>query len=97
MELIAEAEARGTASAYAQDLYTTLVKKFGSEFNVLLKANTGEIAKLSKRLALAIENVRNNKVYVKPGYDGVFGVVDPFKERSGEDKKEQGQKSISDF
>jgi len=97
MELIAEAEARGTASAYAQDLYATLVKKFGSEFNVLLKANTGEIAKLSKRLALAIENVRNNKVYVKPGYDGVFGVVDPFKERSGEDKKEQGQKSISDF
>ncbi len=35
-----------------------------------------EIAEVDKDLAAAIKNMREDRVSIKPGYDGVFGMID---------------------
>jgi len=44
-----------------------------------------------KKLKEAIKIIRERKVFVDPGYDGVFGVVKIFKktDESGEEKKQE--------
>jgi uncharacterized protein (TIGR00375 family) len=55
-------------------VYDRLLKAFGSEFAVLLDAEEKELAKhADQRLAKAIVCVRQGKVEIKPGYDGVYG------------------------
>ena len=57
-------------------VYNQLIKAFGSEFTVLLDAELAELKKAlpaEHRLAEAIVNVRQGKVEIRPGYDGVYG------------------------
>jgi DNA helicase-2/ATP-dependent DNA helicase PcrA len=58
--------------------YEMLVSQ-ATEFDILLKLNYGEIENLGGlKLAEAIKLVRNRKVQIDPGYDGVFGKVKVF-------------------
>ena len=70
-----------------------MTDNFGSEFAVLLKIESSEIAKISgERVAAAIDKVRTGEITVDPGYDGVFGKVniwDSGKEKAEEKSKEQ--------
>jgi uncharacterized protein (TIGR00375 family) len=95
-ELIAKIIGKPESSASVVRLYAEFVKVFGSEFNVLLKASTEELGRLDKSVAAAVERVRKEQVHVKPGYDGVFGVVDIFG-ANGEEVSERKQTTISDF
>ncbi len=55
-------------------VYNDLIKAFGSEFAVLLDAEEPELKKVvDPKLAKAIIGVREGKVEIKPGYDGVYG------------------------
>lgn len=55
-------------------VYDLLISRFGDEYSVLLEAHKDEIALISNdELANAIITVRNNKIAVIPGYDGVYG------------------------
>jgi uncharacterized protein (TIGR00375 family) len=55
-------------------IYNDLIKAFGSEFAVLLDAELHELKKVvDEKLARAIVDVRDGKVEIKPGYDGVYG------------------------
>ena len=55
-------------------VYDLLIGRFGDEYSVLLEAPKDEIALiLNDELANAIITVRNNKIAVIPGYDGVYG------------------------
>ncbi|MGB9883104.1 MAG: endonuclease Q family protein [Microgenomates group bacterium] len=73
----------------AQKQYFELVSK-ASEFDILLKKTYDEIEKLGgERLRQAIAIVRERKVYVSPGYDGVFGVVKIFSEQDEKQKNIQ--------
>ncbi|MFQ6052893.1 MAG: endonuclease Q family protein [Candidatus Bathyarchaeia archaeon] len=57
-------------------LYDLLVKRFGTEYAVLLDASVEELAgAVGRRLAEAIIAVREGRVEVRPGYDGVYGEV----------------------
>ncbi len=59
--------------------YLRLTKELGNEFEILLKKSYEEIEKIGgKKLKQAIEIIRERKVYVDPGYDGVFGKVKIF-------------------
>jgi len=50
------------------------VSSFGDEFTVTLKAPIEIIAKLTTpEIAGAVWAVRQNKVRVEPGYDGLYG------------------------
>lgn len=95
-EIIAYLSRKGVSSEYVRNTYDKLIKTFGNEFQVLLSSSIDEISKVDKDLALAIENVREKKVNVTPGYDGIFGVVDILNREAP--KKNKGvQTSMSDF
>ncbi|MEM1549952.1 MAG: endonuclease Q family protein [Candidatus Methanomethylicia archaeon] len=61
------------------DIYSNLVSKFGSEFNVLLNAPINEIAKISSQtIASYIKCMREGKYSITPGFDGVYGKISTF-------------------
>jgi uncharacterized protein (TIGR00375 family) len=80
--------------------YNKLVEKFGDEYSVLLNASLEELSQtVEHRIAEAIIKVREEKVKVIPGYDGVYGQLDLF-ENAAETKQKKDsirQRSISDF
>jgi uncharacterized protein (TIGR00375 family) len=59
-------------------IYNELIKSFGTEFNVLLKAKKEDlfktIPKNEKLVELIILN-REKKLKIKPGYDGTYGKI----------------------
>lgn len=81
-EIIADTFGVGVASKKVMETYDRLIKKVGNEFYILRKADLQTVADVStKEIAGALDRVRTGNIYVKPGYDGVFGVVKVFSER----------------
>lgn len=75
-EIIAESFGMGEASIKVSEEYFKLVKKFGSEIEILMKRDLGEIGENeSKKLAEGIGKVRKGDIFIRPGYDGEYGKV----------------------
>ena len=56
------------------EIYNALVARFGDEYKALMDAPMDEISKVAEpRIAEAIVRMREGKVKVIPGYDGVYG------------------------
>ncbi len=74
MELISHFYNVSISSRKAWDVYQKLIARFGTENRVLLEADFNEIAERTdvKFAKLVILN-REQKLSVKPGYDGVYG------------------------
>lgn len=80
-EIIAEVLGVGVDTRAVKTEYERLIKQFGSEFNVLLKVPKEELTRLSSSsLGEGIERVRDGRVRILPGYDGVFGQIEIFGE-----------------
>ncbi len=76
LEIIGEALNVGPASKKVAAQYSNLIKQVGSEFHILLNAEREDISKASSpEIAEGIIRVRQGRVNVEPGYDGVFGKV----------------------
>jgi uncharacterized protein (TIGR00375 family) len=94
----------GTAYPSVQkvwEIYNTLVGRFRNEYAVLIDAPMEEMAKITDpRVAEAVVRVREEKVTVKPGYDGVYGEL---RLGNGQGKVEASerepvkQRSLADF
>jgi len=83
-EIIAEAlEVRvGTKAVDAE--YERLVERGGSEFRILLDATPDELASFVPAHILdGIVRMRQGKVSIVPGHDGVYGKINLFPERKG--------------
>jgi len=79
-------------------VYNPLIARFGDEYTVLIDAPKQEMSKIvDPKIAEAIVRVREGRVRVIPGYDGVYGQLVIFEE--GEEKPTEGvkQRSITDF
>ena len=90
-EIIAEAlDVRvGTKAVEAE--YERLVERGGSEFRILLDATPDELASfVPSHILDGIVRMRQGKVSIIPGHDGVYGKINLFPERKGgEEVKEQ--------
>ena len=95
LEIISEALGKPTSSPAVLEEYRNLIKNFGSEFSVLLKVPTSEIEKsASSRIAEGIDKVRRGDIVIDPGYDGVYGVVKIWCEKSGSGIKEKKKNKL---
>ena len=75
-EIIAEAVGTAPISQKVQVIYEQLVALLNGEFNVLLKAKLTDIAKISnEKIAEGIKKVRCGNIFIRPGFDGEFGIV----------------------
>jgi len=85
-EIIAEAFDLGKSSKRVQTEYFNIIKKAGTEFAALLDLNIEELGKITDPIiAEGIKRVREGKLFIEPGYDGIYGTVKIFnnKERKG--------------
>lgn len=75
------ADALGTLPGTKQGIeqYQNLVKKFGSEFKILLEASKLDLEAVTlPEIGEGIIRVREGRVQIEPGYDGVFGKINIF-------------------
>ncbi|MDP2971972.1 MAG: endonuclease Q family protein, partial [Deltaproteobacteria bacterium] len=73
----------GTKAVEAE--YDRLVERGGSEFHILLDAAPDELASfVPPRVLEGIIRMRQGKVSIVPGYDGVYGKINFFPEKSEE-------------
>jgi len=94
IEIIAEAKGVGKASLNVERDYRVYLAKFGTEFNILLKASKEELLKsLPPKIVDGVLRVRAGKVNIKAGFDGEYGTISIFDE-NGEEKKSEQQLSL---
>ena len=76
-EIIALAKNIGMQSRGCWEIYNSLIKEFGNEFNILLNVSREELmrAKVDAKLIGLILKNRTGKIRVKPGFDGEYGVA----------------------
>lgn len=81
------------------EIYNALIAKFGDEYTVLIDAKVEEMLKVvDPRVAEAIIRVREEKVRVTPGYDGVYGQLVLFEEEKPQGSVERiKQHNLTDF
>jgi len=76
VEIIAQAIGQTPATKRVDQEYQNLIKKFGNEFNILLNTSYQDLQTSTlPEIAKGIKRVRDGKVHMEPGYDGVFGKI----------------------
>ena len=94
-EIIAETLGMGVASMKVKNLYEEMIIKFVSEFEILLKTPSRQIQKyFSSEIADAVMKVRGGDIYIKPGFDGEYGVVKISKDKKTKEEKIKTQTAL---
>ena len=84
-EIIAEVLGVGVGTKSVEKEYKSLIEKFGNEFEVLLNVSRQDLEEATlSEIGEGIIRVREGKVFIEPGYDGVYGKVKIFSK--GEEK-----------
>ena len=62
--------------------YNNLIKELGNELKILLESTKKEIEESSlPSIADGVIRMREGKVFIEPGYDGVYGKIKIFSEK----------------
>jgi uncharacterized protein (TIGR00375 family) len=89
-EVIAEALGVRVGTKAVEAEYERLVERGGSEFQILLNATPDELASfVPARTLEGIIRMRQGKVSIIPGHDGVYGKISLFPEKKEGESKEQ--------
>ncbi len=90
-EIIAEAEGVLSGAKQVEQEYNNLIEKLGNEFKILLDVSQKELeAATLPEIAEGIIRVREGKVYIEPGFDGVFGKIRIFSKGEQKSLSKQG-------
>ena len=90
-EIIADALGVLPGAKQVEKKYKNLIEKFGNEFEVLLNVSRQDLEKATlPEIAEGIIRVREGKVFIEPGYDGVYGKVKIFSQGDKKDLSKQG-------
>jgi uncharacterized protein (TIGR00375 family) len=91
-EIIAEALGSQPGSSAVREEYLALTTALGSEFTILMDTPIEEIARQARpRVADGVRRVRDGRVQIRPGYDGVFGEIRIFGAEAEERRAEEQQ------
>jgi uncharacterized protein (TIGR00375 family) len=78
-EIVAQVKGVAPASVAVERDYRSFIAKFGTEFDILIRATPAELIKgLPKRVAEGVLKVRQGKVNINPGFDGEYGKISLF-------------------
>ena len=87
-EIVAEALGMTVVTKRVEQEYNNLLAKAGSELEILIDSSRKDIEAVSlPEIAEGIIRVRERKVFIEPGYDGVYGTVRIF--------SQQGSKALT--
>ncbi|MDD2679434.1 MAG: endonuclease Q family protein [Candidatus Omnitrophica bacterium] len=89
-EIIADAKGIAKTSVAVERDYRSCLAKFGTEFEILLRAPKQDLAKgLPPKVAEGVLRVREGRVKIKAGFDGEYGIISIFEQGEGEQKNEE--------
>jgi len=92
-EIIADALGVMAGTKQVEEEYKNLIAKFENEFNILINVSKQDLETVTlPEIAEGIVRVREGKVFIEPGYDGVYGKIRIFSK--GEQKKLVKQKTL---
>ena len=95
-EIIADALGTLVGTKQGEEEYKNLIEKFGNEFEILIDVSRSELeATTLPEIAEGVIRVREGKVNIEPGYDGVYGKVRIFSK--GEQKILSRQGTLFSF
>ena len=90
-EIIADALGQMAGTKQVEEEYQNLIKKFGNEFKLLLEVSRQDLETTTlPEIAEGIIRVREGKVFVEPGYDGVYGKIRIFSKGEQKTLSRQG-------
>jgi uncharacterized protein (TIGR00375 family) len=90
-EIIADALGQSVGTVEVEKEYKNLIEKFGNEFDVLLNASRSDLDAVTlPEIAEGIIRAREGKVFIEPGYDGVYGKIKIFQKGEQKNVSRQG-------
>ena len=93
-EIIAGALGQRERTKAVEGEYDRLTERGGSEFRVLLEATPDELGTfVPPKILEGITRMRQGKVSIVPGHDGVYGKINLFPERK-EEEQQKGQMKL---
>jgi uncharacterized protein (TIGR00375 family) len=90
-EIIADALGQGVGTIEVDKEYKNLIEKFDNEFKVLVDVPRKDLEIITlPEIAEGIIRVREGKVFIEPGYDGVYGKIRIFSKGEQKTLTKQG-------